>query len=633
MFEQVDSNKSEMPDPANIRIIEYSDDYAAAFAKMFNSWNDLWPGGFTQGVPYTEDRVKNQYGKMKAIALLFALDSETNTPLGMCTLHDHWRDIDAAYVGTLGVSPEALNRKVGKRLLLEAIEIVTKKGKTRVDLNTWPGNMRAVPLYKKVGLMWNPTGDGVQMEDYLPGILNHPVCRPFFNELSSEKTWYDAHVREIVQAPDAYSEDGMDVFPYRFENGNDSLSVVVDKHSRDITSIEKSTNWQSLKIVAKVSNHNVLCGVPTDYTLEIENKSNEALEVPIKLEGFKGLSFSADSTTTLKIPANENAIWVVPFVLGSDASIHRKNLRTPVIDAELKIDGEKCHLKTGLVIKPLAEVRMRLDETRISPGGKSSVPLSILSASTEKWSGTIHIESPSPLLKITPSEHSIEMPAEGFAGVEVTSKADDGLETGTYDLWAHMTLSNNGNQITTRKFRVPVYCLDIGAIAIGQDDRLLQKTAANDNYFATFADEGAILRLRSASGTRMGAFMLRSQIGPPFGIDTFRFAPRKFENKDIKGNKVLSMKAKHPERPLLVEDRATFEKGTGVVIHELWVTNTGKDSHTLQARIYGGGGGISLNPGRSWLPLKDGVIEEAVGEGFFSYPVLPGNPEAFSEGW
>ena len=129
-----------------IEICDYTEEMASDVAEMWNTWDELWPGGFTQGVPYTADRVQKQFGKSDALAILIAIDNETKKPLGSCTMYAHWRDTEAAYIGTLGVSPAALGKKVGKKLLWESIERAAENGYTRVDLNTWAGNMIAVPL-------------------------------------------------------------------------------------------------------------------------------------------------------------------------------------------------------------------------------------------------------------------------------------------------------------------------------------------------------------------------------------------------------------------------------------------------------------------------------------------------------
>jgi hypothetical protein len=63
-----------MTDDLDIEILEYSDDMAAAIAEMWNTWDDLWPGGFTNGVPYTEERVLKTLGQMRALGRFIAFD-------------------------------------------------------------------------------------------------------------------------------------------------------------------------------------------------------------------------------------------------------------------------------------------------------------------------------------------------------------------------------------------------------------------------------------------------------------------------------------------------------------------------------------------------------------------------------
>lgn len=623
-----------MTDGADITIVEYNDKMAKDLAVMYNSWEDLWPGGYTQGVPYDEDRVKKQFGTMSSIAILIAIDDETKKPIGSCTLHQHVRDIDAAYVGTLGVSPEALNKKVGKRLLLRAIEIVRKDGRKRVDLNTWPGNMRAVPLYKKVGLMWNASGDGVQMEDYVPGILDHPLAKPFFELLPDGLTWYDVHDREIVQAPDEFTENNMEIFPYKFVQENSNLSVIIDKHSRHITSIERVLDGSKLRVSARVSQHKVLCGVPSNYIIEIENGGEREIDFKAKLKAFSALVFNDKDTASYKIQPGERIAWEVGFTVGATAPIHRRNIRTPTIDAALEIDGVKFPLRTGLIIRPAATIMNKADHVRITPGGTASIPVAIMSAADFALSGSVHVDSPSSSLKVSVNQADIHLTPEGQSGVLLDLTADSNLESKTYDLWLHLKLnSDDGVSLTTRKFRIPVYCIDNGSVAVGEDDQLLRKTIISSDYSATFDYEGALFRASYANADLEGTFLLRSQIGPPFGIDSFRFTPREVDVSNEGDSIVVCMKGNHPERPLAIEDRVVFEKGTGIIIHQVWVTNTGKDPHAFQLRIYGGGQGIGLNVGRKCIPLKGGVLVDNVNSMVLNYPGIPSAPEAYDEGW
>ncbi|MHA2085110.1 MAG: hypothetical protein ACXABD_15245, partial [Candidatus Thorarchaeota archaeon] len=145
--------------------------------------------------------------------------------------------------------------------------------------------------------------------------------------------------------------------------------------------------------------------------------------------------------------------------------------------------------------------------------------------------------------------------------------------------------------------------------------------------------EGAILRVNWVKGLGQLALRLSSQIGPPFGINPFRFAERTPEIKTTDTSTIVSMIAKHPERPLDVEDRVTLERNSRVIKHEVWLTNTSNEPHRFQVRVNGSGGGISLTPGKTIVPLKSGVVEGRTGNALFTSPAIPTAPDSFSEGW
>ncbi|TET06883.1 MAG: GNAT family N-acetyltransferase, partial [Candidatus Thorarchaeota archaeon] len=617
-----------------IEIWDYTKEMASDVAEMWNTWDELWPGGFTQGVPYTADRVQKQYGKSDALAILIAIDNETKKPLGSCTLYAHWRDTEAAYVGTLGVSPAALGKKVGKKLLLESIKRASEKGYTRVDLNTWAGNMKAVPLYKKIGMMWNPEISGVHMEDYIPGILNHPLCLPFFAPLTGDHDWYDVHVRELIQAPDEFEVDGRAVFPYEFENKGNKLLVTVDRYGRGITAIERTTEDSRIKFYAKVDSHQVLCGLPYSYTLEIVNESNDDLEFASNLEGFKGLVFDEKSRLSKTVRSGEKFEWTVPFHLDSSAPLYRDDIKSSTIVTHIQVMGEKSELVTGLKVRAAAEIKSRWGVSRIVAGGKTEIPLTIVSNLPSKANSQIHIEVSGSAINATTKDKEITLAADGFGGTVllVTSKPD--LKEGAHDIWVSLEIeTKKGLNVNTRKFRVPVFCLGVKGVVVGRDDRQRRLVVASPIYTASIADEGAILRVNNQYTISGSGQQVRSSIGPPFGINPFRFAERESSTQVLDAETVVSMKAKHPDRPLEIEDRTRFEHGTGIILHEVWVKNISTESETFQLRLNGRGGDITFAEGKMFVPLTGGVMRSKLGNFYSAYPAVPSDPSGFAEGW
>ncbi|MFW9960512.1 MAG: GNAT family N-acetyltransferase [Candidatus Thorarchaeota archaeon] len=623
-----------MQDTIPIEIREYNESLAEDIAQMWNTWDDLWPGGFTQGIPYTAERVKKQYGQINALALLIAIDKQTNKPVGSCTLHPNWRDNEAAYIGTLGVSPEVLNKKIGKQLLLESIRISSEKGYTRVDLNTWAGNMRAVPLYKKVGMMWDPDGQGLTMFDYIPGILTHPLCTPFFDLLDGEYDWYDTYIRNPTQSPDIYSKDGMSIYPYEFKYDNASLSVTVDKYARGITAIQRMMSNQTISIAASVSSHEVLCGLPYSYSLKIVNNNNQEMKLTVRLKGFRGLEFDDNSTKKFVIKPNSTEVWDVPFHLTSSAPLFRDNIKTESIITEMNLDGKTSLLYTGMKIRSPAEIRTRWGECRISPSGSVRIPITIISNLDQKSVAQVNLQEIPSHMQIQAASAIIQLGAHEQGGTVLEVSSSDELVEGTYDLWLNLVIQTDDNRIVeTRKFRIPIFCLGKKDVAMGEDDRRREIVIVSPHYTARIAKEGAILVIQDVYSQISPSLTQVSEIGPPFGINPFRFAERKVQTSVIDTGLVVSMKAKHPDRPLVVEDRAIFEFGTGVIKHEQWVENVGVESHSFQSRLVGRGGGVNFASGKVYIPFLEGVLSEPLGNFRFCYPSIPTSPSAYSEGW
>jgi GNAT superfamily N-acetyltransferase len=606
---------------------------------MFNTWDELWLGGFTQGVPFTEERVKKIYSKMRALALLVALDKKIAKPIGFCSLYQHWKDEDAAYIGLLGVSPEALDRKVGKRLLLRAMAISIEGGFSRVDLHTWAGNLRAVPLYKKIGLMWNPEMDGVHLEGFIPAILSHPLCAPFF-EGKDPEAWYNLQERELSQAPDDIDAEGMSVYEYRFVEDDDSLEVTVDRLSKNITGVSRKRKSGDLCISANVENHLTLCGVPSIYTLRIQNNTSADVSIAVSLTGFNGLNFDDKSKLRSKIEAGNSLEWNVHFHLDATAEIFRKEQKAPTITAHLNVDGTDSELKTGLRVYPVAEIRTRWGACKIAPSGKVELPITVVSRASEGLRGQLRFESMDVPLIVTPSEAEINLAPEGLDGALFQITADAELEPGTYDLQAFLELkeSDIGKgrvALETRRFRIPVYCLVDGTTAIGEDDRQRRVVIVGQHFNARIEREGGMIRLTDSDSATRTTLRLWGEIGPPFGINPFRNAEREVEATETDNETIVSLKAHHPDRPLQVEDRLIIPRNSNTVRHEIWVTNTGDEAHELQQRFNGAGGGfdIAASLSEAIMPLSSGIVKASAGNFLFAYPAIPSDPAVFAEQW
>ncbi len=611
-----------------IEIIEqYREELAASMAKMFNSWEELWFGGFTGGVPYTAERVHKWLGRMKAIATLTALDQ--GQPVGFLSLLSHWRDPEAAYVGILGVSPNVIGKGVGKRLLLRSSAIAAQRGYRRVDLNTWAGNLSAVPLYKKAGFMWHPEAEWTYFQNYIPAILSHPLCVPFF---TSHPDWYSLLQRELTQAPDEMKEQGMDVFTYNFAAGEDLLRVTIDIYARGITAVERVLTGERLLITARVAEHLGIYGLPAMYTLEIENGTSEDLTLYVSLQGFPGLCFDSEPALGLRVPTGRSAGLTIPFHLQPTAELYRKDVKCPALSATVQAGEQEFTLNTGLKIKPAAEIHTQFGECRLIPGGTTPLPVTITSNVSTVLRGKLCFDLADLPLAVTPADSEIEIEPEGLAGVVVEIAADEGLAPGTYDLWAWLDLTTGEDiSLTTRRFRIPLFCVPAGAVATGEDDRKRELLIVSADYAARLAREGGEVKI-TVPGKALSEIHLETEIGPPFGIDPFSMAERDIRTETSAVATTVSLIALHPERPLCVETRLVFPHNSPLIHHETWVTNQGKDKQELQLRI-DSYSWASLSTGRVVIPLASGIVQNPIASDLSDYPSMPDDPQTFAESW
>ncbi|MFD0960511.1 hypothetical protein [Paenibacillus chungangensis] len=56
-------------------------------------------------------------------------------------------------------------------------------GWPRLDLFTWAGNTKAVPLYKKCGFFWEKKDDSVHLMNFIPTVLQTEALLPSLERL------------------------------------------------------------------------------------------------------------------------------------------------------------------------------------------------------------------------------------------------------------------------------------------------------------------------------------------------------------------------------------------------------------------------------------------------------------------
>lgn len=84
---------------------------------------------------------------------------------------EYTNDPGTWYIGLLNVKPDFYGKKLGKKLILTAQQYAVDMGIERVDLHTWAGNLKAVPLYKKCGYFWEDRDNSTHLINLIPKVL------------------------------------------------------------------------------------------------------------------------------------------------------------------------------------------------------------------------------------------------------------------------------------------------------------------------------------------------------------------------------------------------------------------------------------------------------------------------------
>jgi len=352
-----------MSDEAKPKIIEFRKEDASKLAELLNSFDrpGLWPGGFTGGVPFTAERVLHSFPvAIKHIAILIATHEDKFT--GICTLHPHYEDAEAAYIGLFGAHPDYLGKGHGKALILKALEIASQKKRRRVDLDTWAGNLRAVPLYKKCGMFWLPD-TSVRMQDYIPGIQNFPLADEFLKEYA----WYQTQKRTLALIPDQIKLGAMDVFLYEFAKDDDYLKVWVDRYGRSIVGIERTFHGERVSITTQLRDHQVIAGVEETLTIQIENDTSRDLHGSLFLSGFDGLTFTKQPEQSFTVKQGASLRIAGRFVVSPEIEVPDIERKQKTIQANLIINGKLIPLEVGMRILPPLEFTTTYTTTPRTP--------------------------------------------------------------------------------------------------------------------------------------------------------------------------------------------------------------------------------------------------------------------------
>lgn len=327
----------------NIEIVEYRHELAAGVADMWNHSREGWGGGSDIS---TAESVRQQEENSINLNTYLALDGDRVA--GYCGLSEYREDSGALYIPLLNVREEYHGKKIGKQLVLEAIQRTIELGWPRLDLYTWAGNTKAVPLYKKCGFFWEERDDTVHLMNFIPSALTTEAVSDFFIEAD----WYQDRKMEFEVKPDGRKENGFDFYEYHWEKNGRQLRLEYERKGRGLRLIET----EEYLIYASIKQHDLIFGSEYPVHYHIQNKTEKPLQISI--EGFddQNIGFAFTKELTVK----DSAIVEGRFFVGEIAEEQNSWRTHPTVAAKLTINGKAAVFKLGIHSKFPARVAAKV---------------------------------------------------------------------------------------------------------------------------------------------------------------------------------------------------------------------------------------------------------------------------------
>ncbi|MCK4258352.1 MAG: GNAT family N-acetyltransferase [Halanaerobiales bacterium] len=321
----------------NIKIIEYNDSYAESLADMWNASKEGFGG---------TDALKSENSIIEEIAnsgnihnyLAIAADEV----VGFCSFAEYQQDEGAAQIPLLNVSPDYQGKKIGKALILQAVQKTIDMEWPRLDLFTWGSNTKAIPLYKKCGFFWeNDTDENVTIHlmNFIPTVLRTEALQEYFDILD----WYNDSKRDIQIEPDGKSDNGFEFYEYIWEKDDVNLRVEFCRRARGIRLIETD----DYLISCSIAEPELTFGRSYLVNYELVNKTGKPLEVTINGFDNKNVKFSLNQSCTV----DSTKTIVGEFYLDEINKEQQPSKTHPGVCSDIYINGKKATLKLGVAPK------------------------------------------------------------------------------------------------------------------------------------------------------------------------------------------------------------------------------------------------------------------------------------------
>jgi RimJ/RimL family protein N-acetyltransferase len=610
---------------------EYREADAEAVARMWRGSASAWPGGGPGGGEHsTAARVRQEQRDLNTLAtfIAWAPDPEggPERAVGYCSLFEQPSDASAAYVGILSAHPDWHGQGFGRDLLKAALARTVAAGYTRLDLGTWAGNLKAVPLYKKSGYFWVPD-TSVRMQNYLPLIFRLPPAQAFFREAD----WYRDFRRDLAVRPDEEKRGKQEVYTYTWERDSRRLQVVIDRASRGVIALET----EGFAVSTTIDDPRLPVGGQREVRWRVENRGSEPLPVSLLAEGEDSVRCTLQSSVTV---ADVEA-WAAPVTAEQPPTTPPVGRPTNRVRSTVVVAGQAIPLNLGTeVVQP---VQVTFDATRLSrrwltPGTSHRFSVAATNSLDEAVRGTLRLAAPG-AVSLDRTVFDFDLGPRRSASWLVEARPE---APGLHALRAEATVTlrtggQDGAELRTRVFEQSLPCGEPGDVFVEQTgDRVW---IATDRHTVGFSlspardwQVGFDVNDR-ASGERLLSHS--ASLGPPFVPSVFAASTWTPRVEREGGSVTVTLAANPAPLPGLTFERAVRVSPSGVLRVVYRLINAGAGERNLQV-----GAGTSVRLGmvsgtRVAVPLASGlVVEDSDRFPDWEEPEQ-GRPERYAETW
>ena len=600
-------------------IREFRVEDAAEMARLFNESEEGWPGGLTGGVPYTAERVLEEFERTAAIAHLVA-ECEGRI-VGYLRLARHWLGPDATYVALVNVHPDYRGRGIGTSLLKEAINRSIELGVDRVDLHTWSGNARAIRLYKKLGFYWVPE-TGVYMQNYLPAIVKLPMARSFFSR--HPEALY-SFKRELRIEEDDYRVRGRRVYLYEWRAGDEFLKVYVDAYAWGVTGVE----WSEGLVECYTGEPLIGRGLPFSVFWHFRNYSSNPLKLTLIPTLDLGVSFKSRPNPLVEVLPRSEKTVSAELVVDPYAKPKPRGEPSRRITSSLIMNGVTFRLVTGFEEKPPLDVKLaKMYSLPLEYSGE--LLLDVENCLRKRVKARLRLV-PGAGVVVKPTSLELELKPREAVTLPVEVGVSRGVKVGS--IMAVYDVEVNGSSCRGKPVKLNFTCPALGEVAWFLDEERDRIVVDRGDAWLHILLRGGTVFVYDGDGEQL-AYMWCESIGPPFWPNELERARFNFTVERIEGGLRVRLSApveKMPGLTFIKELRVWASNPAISIVYE--VENSSSIVHEGRLRV--NAWPASWRVERLVAPLREGLLKAGVRLGEFpgARGDLPLDPSRYSEGW